>query len=170
MRGHRGKPPLSASGSFPAQVADSPGTPSGWPGTHTCLPKPGDSRPEGPQGETSKGWGLRNAQELGPPYLVLLGPPWQPSLAPSAPWGSSCGGNDPQMGPAASIPPPTSSQSLVRVSDCLHPLPQVRSDQWLTKAGGLCQAERGYGWVGWGDTGISETGPPLWSPILGPEA
>lgn len=58
----------------------------------------------------------------------------------------------------------------VGVSDCLHPLPQVRSDQWLTKVGGLCQAERGYGWVGWGDTGICKTGPPLWSPVLSPEA
>lgn len=172
---------------------------------------------------------------------TLPGPAWSPMAAIT---GSFCSlgiilwGNDPQMGPAASIPPHTSSQSLVRsapalnslappqslrqgfselegplrslhtekepvaqggrgrclrlpcswrstllrlcslglgagqvgVSDYLHPLPQVRSDQWLTKVGGLCQAERGHGWVGWGDTGICKTGPLLWSPVLGPEA
>ena len=31
--------PPNASGNFPAQAADS----TGWPGTHTCLPRPGAS-------------------------------------------------------------------------------------------------------------------------------
>lgn len=64
--------------------------PWGWPATHTWFCRPGASRPKWLQSGTKKGWGLRNAGGLGPPYLIRLGPPWPPSRAPSAPWGSSC--------------------------------------------------------------------------------
>lgn len=55
--GLQGKAPLKISGSFPVQVADF----TGWPGTHTCLPRPGSSRLEWPQSGTKKGWDLRKA-------------------------------------------------------------------------------------------------------------